>query len=137
MNKDLKILLGLSALGLLAYSEKQRKNDSPPVFFKKSLPGNYNGFIIPPFGIFITERNRNNVKLMEHEMVHWKQFQREGLIKFIIGYSIEAITKGYDKNKYEVEARFNEDDPYCVTNNTECVRTGRSIVVNNPNFRKS
>ncbi len=117
------------------YCQYQRKNSTPPVYYKRKLLFNYNGYNIPPFGIFIREDQRSNEGLLLHELVHWKQFQQYGLFPYLINYSKEAILHGYDKNIYEIEARFTESD-YCKYNYTECVRSGLSNTVYNPNFRK-
>lgn len=139
MDKDKKILLiggaSLALIAFAAYCERQRKNNQPKIFFKEKLFNNYHGFTIPPFGIFIKESEKNNTALLEHELVHWQQFQREGLLPFIINYGKQAITKGYDKNPYEIEARTVETD-YCKENYTECVRLGLAKTVYNSNFRK-
>jgi len=116
------------------YIMEQRKNFNPKIFLRNNLVNNYNGYIIPPFGVFIKESEKDNQALIEHEMTHWKQFQREGIIPFLINYSMEAFKNGYDKNKYEIEARTLEDD-YCKENYTECVRNGTAKTVYNPNFR--
>ena len=50
-------------------------------------------------------------------------------------YIIQNLSKGYDKNPYEIEARSVEDE-YCKLNYTECVRSGKSNTAYNPNFRK-
>lgn len=129
------IFAGIVAIKFIIYCKKQRKNNDPKIYYKKKLFNNYNGFIIPPFGIFIKESEKNNIALLEHEKIHWKQFQREGLLPFTLNYLKEATTKGYDKNKYEIEARFIEND-FCKENYTECVRNGLSKTVYNKNFRK-
>ena len=69
-------------------------------------------------------------------MVHWKQYQNEGLIDFVSNYSKYHHSVGYDKNPYEVEARLLSGEKIeCLNNYTECVRNGTSLTVNNPNFR--
>ncbi len=138
MENSTKITLGAIGLGLLTfhlYCKKQRKNDTPKVFYRKKLVNNYNGYVVPPFGVYIKESERDNLPLLEHELVHWKQFQREGLLPFLINYSKEAINKGYDANPYEIEARTVESD-YCKENYTECIRTGQAVTAFNPNFRR-
>lgn len=137
MNKK-QILVGTGIVGGIAfwlYCRKQRKNDNPRIFYRKRLFNNYNGYVVPPFGVFIKESEKDNAALLEHELVHWKQFQREGLLPFLVNYSKEAANKGYDLNPYEIEARTVESD-YCKENYTECIRTGKAITAFNPNFRK-
>lgn len=133
----MKYLIWIAAISILLfvfYCLRQRGNDNPKIFFRKKLFSNYNGYIIPPFGIFIKESEKNNTALIEHEMMHWKQFQREGLLPFLFNYSKEAMRKGYDKNSYEIEARTVETE-YCKLNYTECVRNGSAITAHNPDFR--
>ena len=130
-------LLGVAFLFVIVFifwCAKQKGNDTPKVFYRKRLPGSFNGFTVPPFGIFIKEAERKNAALLEHELTHWRQFQREGFLPFVIGYGIAARREGYDRNPYEIEARAGESD-FCKTNYTECVRTGQSKTVSNPNFR--
>lgn len=119
----------------LIWNEYSKRNNKPPIFNFKNLPFNYNGFILPPLGIFIKTSEKQNQNLIDHEMMHWKQYQREGLLNFLSNYSKENKAKGYDLNKYEIEARFNEND-FCKVNYTECVRKGLAKTVYNPNFRK-
>lgn len=133
MKNRYKFLLA-SILAFHVVSRIQRKNDNPRIWYLDKLPFGYNGFIVPPFGVFILKSQRDNEQLRLHELVHWKQYQREGFVKFLYGYSIENKKKGYDKNPYEIEARFCEDD-FCKTNYTYCVRNGISNTVHNTNFR--
>ncbi|MGV3538578.1 MAG: hypothetical protein ACO1OQ_02140 [Rufibacter sp.] len=46
-----------------------------------------------------------NTPWVAHEMVHVRQFQENGHLKFLWLYFIESIRVGYYNNKYEVEAR--------------------------------
>lgn len=124
----------IGILVFIAYCIKQRQNNNPKIFLRKKLINNYNGYIVPPFGIFIKESEKDNQALIEHELMHWRQFQREGLIPFLVNYSKGAFKGGYDKNPYEIEARTNETE-YCKQNYTECVRNGTAQTVYNPNFR--
>lgn len=129
------ILIGGSVLLVFAvYCKIQRKNDSPKIFYRKRLFGEMNARMIPPFGIVIKESEKNNSALIEHEMVHWGQFQKEGLIPFLFNYAKENKKFGYDQNKYEIQARTVENK-YCKQNYTQCVRNGMAKTVYNPKFR--
>lgn len=132
-NKVIKIA-GISLAVLAVYNLIQRGNDNPAIIVKKKLMKGFNAQTIPPFGIFITEAQKNNISLIEHEMMHWKQYQKKGLIVFYYDYYNELKTYGYDKMPMEIEARFRESD-YCKLNYTDCVRSGKSVTVFNPNFR--
>jgi len=138
MNKRVKTILGitgLTTLGFLIYVAVQRNRKDPPIYFKKKLSGNYNARTIPPFGIFILESERRNLDLIEHEKVHWKQFQELGLIGFYSKYAKQMKEYGYDGMPMEKEARFNESE-FCREHYTECVRSGLSRTIFNPNFRR-
>lgn len=127
------IALGAGALWL-TYQSMQARKKPPKIYYKPKLWGNYNGFIIPAFGIWIKESERSNEALLQHELVHWRQYQERGLLPFLVEYGYYALTKGYDKNPLEIEARANET-PYCQIHYTECVRTGISRTAHNPHFR--
>lgn len=118
----------------LAYLNAKNIKLPPKVYYPKKDTGNFNANTLPPYGIVINNSQRDNKALLEHELVHWKQYQKEGLLGFYFHYLIENAKHGYDGNKYEIEARKNETD-YCKRNYTECVRTGNSVTVFNPNFR--
>ena len=128
MNKSL-----IFFAGVLLYSELQRNNSSPSIFYVRELPSGFNALTIPPVGIFILEKHRFNVELLEHELIHWEQFQREGFLPFTYGFIKEYILKGYDLNSYEIEARFNESE-FCKTNYSYCVEAGLSNTVDSWNY---
>lgn len=125
------VVLGLFAI----YNERQKKNSSPTIYFIKKMQGNYNGRCVPPFGIFIHESQRNNQNLINHELVHWQQYQRLGLLKFYSEFNKQIKQYGYDLAPLEIEARYAEND-YCRYNYTECVRNGQAVTVHNPQFLK-
>ena len=129
MKKALFILAGITVISMI-----QRRNDNPKVFYVDWLPFGFNGLTLPPFGIFIRKELKGQEDLRLHELVHWKQFQRQGLARFLIGYSLSSVAYGYDENPYEIEARFNESD-FCKSNYTYCIRNGLAKTIHNPNFR--
>jgi hypothetical protein len=113
----------------------KRKKDKVSVFYVDKMIKNYNARTIPPFGIFILKKEKNNINLLNHELTHWNQFKKMGLFKYYFNYFKELNNFGYDKMPMEFEARLNEND-YCKNNYTQCVREGISNTVNNKNFRK-
>jgi len=126
----------LYALGALAvYSTFRRYSTNIPIYYVDSIAANFNARTIPPVGIFIKKSQRNNADLLKHELIHWKQFQKLGLLKFYTTYIKEHIKNGYDNNRLEIEARQNESK-YCRNNFTACVRSGEAKTVYNPNFRR-
>lgn len=130
----MKKALIYSLIGLSVYSLYQRSRKDYPVYYVDKIPFGYNGLMIPPFGIFIKKSEKENKDLLLHEVVHWKQFQNNGLLLFLVKFFYYQITVGYDKNPMEIEARFNESD-FCKSNYTYCVKNGISKTVSNPNFR--
>lgn len=131
MNKSFLYALG----ALVVYTMYRRYSNKTPVYYIDSIAANFNARTIPPFGVFIKKSEKNNIELLKHELIHWNQFQKLGLIGFYTTYIREHIKKGYDLNRLEIEARKNESN-YCKTNFTTCVRSGESNTVYNPNFRK-
>jgi hypothetical protein len=128
------IAAGLAVGSFAIYNAIQRRRECAPVYYVQHLSGNYNAKTIPPFGIFILESERDNAYLLAHELVHWKQYQEQGLIPFYWNYFNELSMYGYDNMPMELEARYLENE-YCRNNYTECVRNGQAITVHNPNFR--
>ena len=129
------IVFGTIFLGFaIGYNFYQRKRKDAPIFYKKSLAKNYNARTIPPFGIYIKESEKDNESLLEHELVHWNQYKKMGLINFYMQYVKELKQYGYDKMPMEKEARENEDE-YAKENYTQAVRQGYANTVFNPKFR--
>lgn len=129
-------LTGTIIFGFIIYNAIQRRRINPPVFYRKSLNKNFNAKTIPPFGIYIKEAERENQALLEHETVHWQQYQRMGLIKYYREYFKQLKEYGYDAHPMELEARSNESE-YAKHNYTEAVRRGLAVTVYNPDFRKN
>lgn len=120
------------AIALHFILRDMRKRE-PDITVRESLPFGMNAMTIPPIGIFIREDQSGNVNLINHELVHWKQYQRMGLVPYYWNYAVGYVSHGYELHPMEQEARFNEDD-YCRTHYIDCVRSGRSKTVVNPNF---
>lgn len=110
------------------------KKRMPDIHVVDKLPMNYNAVTIPPIGIFILKGQAGNQDLLNHEMIHWKQYQESGLFPYYYNYMKGMIVNGYDLHPMEQEARANED-PECRTNYTACVRGGQARTVYNPTFR--
>ncbi len=106
----------------------------PGKVYVRNMKGNYNARTVPPFGIFISESQKNNSELIAHEQHHWQQYQKMGLFGYYSTYAKQMKQYGYDAMPMEKEARTNEND-YCKENYTDCVRKGLSKTVSNPKFR--
>ena len=123
------ILIGIGFLIVIDYAVA-KLNKSPKISYKEQLPFNFNAQTFPPFGISIQKEDKNNNKLLEHELTHWEQYRKTGAILFYIRYALEKIIFGYDKMPLEIEARKRVgENEYCQQNYTECVKNGQSITI--------
>jgi hypothetical protein len=52
----------------------------------------------------------NNERWVRHEVAHVKQYLQLGLLRFLALYLLETFNKGYENNRFEVEARQKEKD---------------------------
>lgn len=80
------------------------KTASGPVKWFLKLTG-YEGITLPPFGIYILASHLNDQKLIKHEMCHWEQAHRIGILKWYTLYLYYNLRYGYWNNPFEVEAR--------------------------------
>ncbi len=136
MKKEHVIIGTLAIIGIMVlYNHIQKNRPKPKIFVRKKLAGNYNARTIPPFGIFIKESEKENKMLIDHELVHWQQYKKLGLVKYYAQYLKQMREVGYDNMPMEIEARVNETD-FCKKNYTECVRIGEAKTIYNPDFRK-
>jgi len=69
------------------------------------IPGTQMAATIPPFGIFIEKKYKNNKSLLNHEMVHWDQYNRMGFFGFYSTYFSEYLKYGRKYGPMEKEAR--------------------------------
>lgn len=74
-----------------------------------NIPGSLMAMTIPPFGIFIEKKYRNEgngpKSIIRHEKVHWTQYKKMGLLQFYYRYFAELIKYGRFDGPMEVEAR--------------------------------
>jgi hypothetical protein len=83
---------------------------TPKIYYVNWVLPPYRAMTIPPIGIFIKKKYKGNENILNHDLVHWKQYQRIGLLKFYFQYFKEFLTKGYDQMPMEMEARYEEDE---------------------------
>ena len=50
-----------------------------------------------------------NSKWLKHELCHVQQFRQHGYLAFSVKYLWESFKNGYQKNKFEMEARAAEE----------------------------
>lgn len=84
-------------------------------FLKIFLGKNIAGITLCPFGIYV--KDLNNVRLINHEKIHWKQQLEMLVIFFYIWYIIEFLIRKFISKKdaymnlaFEREAYNNDDD---------------------------
>ncbi|SED21380.1 hypothetical protein SAMN04489761_4645 [Tenacibaculum sp. MAR_2009_124] len=82
----------------------------PKIHYTKYIIAPFRGMTSPPFGIFIRKDLQGNQQILEHDLIHWKQYQRMGLIMFYFRYFIQLLIIGYDTMPMEMEARQNESE---------------------------
>lgn len=121
-------------VGTLLYLLNKARKKQPTIYYVGNVPFGQNAITIPPVGIYLNQKEINNSALLQHELVHWRQYQDMGLLSYYFNYLNQHVANGYDGNMMEQEARQNENE-YCKINYTECVRTGISRTVTNPKFR--
>jgi len=63
------------------------------------------GITLPPLGIYILAERINDLQLIRHELAHWEQAQRMGIVRWAITYLFYNVRYGYWDNPLEVEAR--------------------------------
>jgi hypothetical protein len=52
----------------------------------------------------------SNLAWLRHELKHVEQYQKEGILFFIIKYIAYSIRYGYENNPFEIEARLAEQE---------------------------
>lgn len=77
----------------------------PKIYYVKYLLPPFRAMTIPPFGIFIKSKYKGNEQILKHDLIHWKQYKRMGLIMYYLRYFIQLIIIGYDTMPMELEAR--------------------------------
>ena len=136
MKHGTKVLLVGAGLLVTHLALRELRKKPPQIKVVDYIPGNFNGLALPPFAVYVTQANADNQELINHELIHWKQYQRMGLIPFYANYLRDYIIHGYDLHPMEQEARSNENF-YCRTNYTECIRDGQAATAHNPDFRRA
>jgi hypothetical protein len=82
---------------------------SPKIFYVKWVLPPFRAMTIPPFGIFIKKEFEGDNQILQHDLIHWKQYKRMGLIMYYLRYFVQLIFIGYDTMPMEMEARQNDD----------------------------
>lgn len=67
----------------------------------------FNGFAFCPF-VFV--KDKENKRVVSHELIHIRQQYNHFLIWFYMRYIIQLLVKGYHNIDYEIEAYKNEEE---------------------------
>lgn len=132
-----RTIIGIGGVALAVHMilREQRKKQ-PDIHYVDHIPGNFNAITLPPYGILVVQGHAGNEALIKHELIHWQQYQRMGLLPYYYNYMRDYFKFGYDLHPMEQEARQNET-PFVQMNYTEAVRKGIAKTIQNPNFRKA
>lgn len=71
----------------------------------------FGGVCLPPFGVYILPERLSDRPLVRHEVAHWAQARRLGLVRFYSFWIWWTLRYGYQANPLEVEARAAERRP--------------------------
>jgi hypothetical protein len=63
------------------------------------------GVALAPWGIYILPEHLGNQRLIQHERLHWQQYQRMGLLRYYVTYLWGLVRYGYRNHPMELEAR--------------------------------
>ena len=63
------------------------------------------GVALAPWGIFVLPEHLSNQRLTQHEIVHWQQYKRMGVVKYYATYLYQVLRYGYRNAPMEREAR--------------------------------
>ena len=97
------VVMFLSA-GIMGINLHIIRKWKPKIFYTKWVFKPFRGMAIPPFGIFINPKHNTQI-VIKHELIHWQQYKKLGLLGFYFKYVWEMIRFGYDKSPLESEAR--------------------------------
>jgi len=114
MEKSVKITIGILSLAVI-YTVLQRFNSNPKVWYR-DLAKNKPSKTIFPFGIIINNSNPETTTIkngevlfgkdaiLKHEMTHWNQIRKNGLLLFKLKNMNYNKKYGYFNNPFEKEA---------------------------------
>jgi hypothetical protein len=63
------------------------------------------GVALAPWGIYILPEHLANQRLTRHEIAHWQQYKRMGLLRYYVTYLWGLVRHGYRNHPMEIEAR--------------------------------
>lgn len=79
------------------------------VIYVKSIFIPFRAVCLAPLFILIRKEYKGHFGLLRHEVIHWKQCKRMGIVLFYTRYILQYILFGYDNMPMELEARQGED----------------------------
>jgi len=112
-NKNIQIKKNTNAfllltLGFMVYSNLIKKERV--IYMSVDIPGKQMAATIPPFGIFIEGKYKDEGdgkgSLLAHERIHWEQYKEMGFFNFYYEYIGEFVKHGRVNNHWmEIDAR--------------------------------
>lgn len=82
----------------------------PRLFYVRWVIPPFRAMTIPPFGIFILKKYKGNLQILKHDIIHWRQYKRMGLLMYYFRYFAQLILIGYDTMPMEMEARQHDSE---------------------------
>jgi hypothetical protein len=82
----------------------------PRIWYVSLLVPPFRAMTVPPFGIFIRKQFRGDEQILRHDLVHWQQYERMGLVLYYFRYFTQLLFIGYDTMPMEIEARKRSGD---------------------------
>lgn len=82
----------------------------PKIKYVNWLLPPFRAMTVPPFGIFIKKEFKADKQILEHDLIHWAQYQRMGLFLYYFRYFMQLLLIGYDTMPMEMEAWQNDDE---------------------------
>ena len=81
----------------------------PRIIYTNFILPPFRAMTVPPIAIFVKKEHKGNNDIIEHDLIHWRQYQRMGFLMFYLRYFLQLIIIGYDTMPMEMEARQNDD----------------------------
>jgi hypothetical protein len=87
-----------------------KNKKQPKIYYVSWVIPPFRAMTVPPFGIFVKKKFKGDKQILNHDLIHWKQYKRMGLFMYYFRYFMQLLLIGYDTMPMEMEARQNDDD---------------------------
>lgn len=94
---------------LVVYDLSYGKQSAPTFFTspQKFCDQGWDGITVPPVGIFMCEKTKDDANVKQHELLHWGQYHRMGTLGFYGNYIGGWIMAGFSYNRNWMEQEAN------------------------------